>query len=49
MIAFEEKMRAGGSAAITHIGEYFMGTDPVHATLNCIARKLEELGVENTR
>jgi hypothetical protein len=37
MIAFEEKMRAGGSA-ITHIGESFMGTDPVHATLQAITK-----------
>jgi len=45
MIAFEEKMRAGGPAAITHIGEFFMGTDPVHATLLTITKKLEELGI----
>jgi hypothetical protein len=42
MIAFEEKMRAGGSAAITHIGEFFMGTDAVHATLATITKRLEE-------
>lgn len=46
MIAFEEKMRAGGAAAITHIGEFFMGTDPVHATLLGITKRLDELGVE---
>jgi hypothetical protein len=45
MIAFEEKMRAGGSAAITHIGEFFMGTDPVHATLLAITKKLQELRI----
>jgi len=45
MIAFEDKMRAGGSAAVGHIGEFHMGTDPVHATLHEIARKLDELGV----
>lgn len=45
MIAFEEKMRAGGSAAITHIGEFFMGTDPIHATLLALTKKLEELGI----
>jgi hypothetical protein len=46
MIAFEETMRAGGAAAITHIGEFFMGTDPVHATLLSITRKLDQLGVD---
>lgn len=45
MIAFEEKMRAGGSAAIAHIGEFFMGTDPVHTTLRAITKRLEELGI----
>jgi hypothetical protein len=45
MIAFEEKMRAGGSAAITHIGEFFMGIDPVHATLLAITKRLDELGI----
>jgi hypothetical protein len=45
MIAFEEKMRAGGSAAITHIGEFFMGTDPVHATLLTITKRLKELEI----
>ena len=46
MIAFEEKMRAGGSAAITHIGEFFMRTDPVHATLLGLTKKLQELGID---
>jgi len=46
MIAFEETMRAGGAAAIAHIGEFFMGTDPVHATLLSLTKKLEELGVD---
>jgi hypothetical protein len=46
MIAFEEKMRAGGSAAITHIGEFFMGTDPVHATLLAITKRLEDLRID---
>jgi hypothetical protein len=46
MIAFEERMRAGGSAAIKYIGEFFMGTDPVHATLLNITKKLEELGLD---
>ena len=45
MIAFEEKMRAGGSAAIAHIGEFFIGTDPVHTTLRAITKRLEELGI----
>jgi len=39
-------MRAGGSAAIKHIGEFFMGTDPVHATLLGITKKLEQLGID---
>jgi hypothetical protein len=46
MIAFEETMHAGGSAAINHIGEFFMGTDPVHATLLNITKKLEALGID---
>ncbi len=45
MIAFEERMRAGGSAAMTHIGEFFMGIDPVHATLAAITKRLEESGI----
>jgi hypothetical protein len=45
MIAFEEKMRAGGDAAVRHIGEFFMGTDPVHATLESIAKRLDGMGI----
>jgi len=45
MIAFEDIMRAGGSAAINHIGEFFMGTDPVHATLLNITKRLDGLGI----
>ena len=39
-------MHAGGATAIRHIGEFFMGTDPVHATLLGIIKKLDELGVD---
>jgi hypothetical protein len=46
MIAFEDTMRAGGAAAITHIGKFFMGTDPVHATLLSITKRLDELGID---
>jgi hypothetical protein len=45
MIAFEDKVRSGGSAALHHAGEFFMGTDPVHETLRGIAKKLEDLGI----
>ncbi len=46
MIAFEDKMRAGGSAALHHVGEFFMGTDPVHETLRAITKKFDELGIK---
>jgi len=45
MIAFEEKMRAGGGPAVRHIGEFFMGTDPVHETLDVVSKKLAELNI----
>jgi hypothetical protein len=45
MIAFEEKVRAGGSTALHHAGEFFMGTDPVHETLRAITRMLDDLGI----
>jgi len=46
MIAFEDKMRAGGAAAVKQMGEFFMGTDPVHVTLKNITKKLDELGIK---
>jgi hypothetical protein len=46
MIAFEDKMHAGGSPALHHAGEFFMGTDPVHGTLHAITKKLDDLGIQ---
>jgi len=46
MIAFEDKMRAGGPPALHHAGEFFMGTDPVHETLHAITKKLDDLGIK---
>ena len=45
MIAFEDKMRAGGAAAIRQTGDFFMGTDPVHETLRQVTKKLDQLGI----
>jgi hypothetical protein len=45
MIAFEKKMQAGGEAAVRHVGEFSMRTDPVHETLRTLTQKLDSLGV----
>jgi hypothetical protein len=45
MEAFEVKMRKGGSAAIEHVGRFFMKEDVVHQTLRRIAARLDELGI----
>jgi hypothetical protein len=45
MIAFEDKMRAGGSAAIEETELFFMKEDAVHKALRAIAPRIEHLGV----
>src|SRR5690242_18953967 len=45
MITIDDKLRAGGSVALNYIGEFFMGTDPVHETLRTVTRKFDELGI----
>jgi hypothetical protein len=45
MIAFEEKMRAGGATAIASAERFFMQTDEVHRSLRSIAARLEALGI----
>ena len=45
MEAFEDKMRRGGAAAIEEAGRFFMRTDPVHAALRKITRRLTDLGI----
>ncbi len=45
MIAFEDRMRAGGTASIRQSGEFFMGTDPVHETLRAVTKKINSLGI----
>jgi len=45
MIAFEDKMRAGGSAALTEAEHFFMQDDAVHKTLRAITPKLEAMGI----
>ncbi|MCH8806690.1 MAG: hypothetical protein IH986_11450 [Planctomycetes bacterium] len=42
---FEEKMCAGGDAAIQEAARFFMRTDPVHQTLRSIAQRLDEFGI----
>lgn len=39
---FEEIMRRGGATALDYAGQFFMRSDPVHQTLQAIARKLQE-------
>ncbi len=45
MEAFEDIMRRGGTGAIQEASRFFMGTDPVHQTLQSIGQRLSELGV----
>lgn len=42
---FAARMRQGGDAAIQHVGQFLMKTDPVHETLHGITRRLHEIGV----
>jgi hypothetical protein len=45
MIAFEDKMRLGGSAAIAETERFFMKQDAVYEALRAIASKLDELKI----
>jgi hypothetical protein len=45
MIAFEDKMRAGGSAALAETERFFMKEDAVHHALRAISNRLETLGI----
>ena len=45
MIAYEEKMRAGGTQALEEAERFFMNEDAVHKTLRAVAMKLEALGI----
>ena len=45
MIAFEDKMRAGGSTALEEAERFFMKDDAVHKTLRAIAPRLDALGI----
>lgn len=45
MIAFEDKMRAGGSAALAETERFFMKEDAVHQALRAISERLESLGI----
>ena len=45
VIAYEDKMRRGGGAAVEEASRFLMGEGPVHQSLQKIARRLEELGI----
>lgn len=45
MEAFEDKMLRGGVAALEEVGRFFMRTDPVHAALRKITKRLTDLGI----
>jgi len=45
MIAYEDRMRAGGSAALEEAERFFMKEDAVHQAMRAIGKKLEELGI----
>lgn len=45
MQPFEERMRLGGASAVKEATAFFMRDDPVHRTLNAIARRLDEAAV----
>lgn len=45
MEAFEDKMQQGGGAAIREASKFFMKKDPVHASLERITRRLQELNI----
>jgi hypothetical protein len=45
MIAYEDRMRAGGSAALEETERFFMKEDAVHQALRAIVPKLDELGI----
>ena len=46
MIAFEDKMRAGGNQALEEAERFFMKDDAVHKTLRTITARLDELGID---
>jgi hypothetical protein len=46
MIAFEDKMRAGGGTALAEAEEFFMKNDAVHQTLRSIAPRLQAMGID---
>lgn len=45
MIAFEEKMREGGGAAVQFACRFFMHDDPVHKALYKITERLSDLNI----
>ena len=45
MLAFEEKMRRGGDAAIREASRFFMRDDPVHRTLREVTGRLRQLKI----
>ena len=45
MIAYEDKMRAGGSAALEEAERFFMKEDAVHQAMRAIGKKLDDLGI----
>jgi hypothetical protein len=44
-LSYDEIARRGGEAAMRQLGRFFMGDDPVHATLRKIAARLDKIGV----
>jgi hypothetical protein len=46
MIAFEDKMRRGGTQAIEAAERFFMKEDEVHQALRAITSKLEEMRID---
>lgn len=45
MEAFEKRMRRGGQTALAEVAQFFMKRDPVHQTLQELARRLDDAQV----